>query len=226
MQGTNPAAESREAILRILDLSHVITPGMAQWPGDDQPLAIHLRSEHGDGTHMSSALELGCHVGTHIDAPLHFLAGQPGLDALPIEDFCGRGRLVRLPAGTAAGPLGPEILAGNDDSDTDFIIIATGWERYWGTPRYYREWPYLSGELAAELARRGLKGIGLDTPSLDDPRGRIAHDICAAAGMINIENLAGLARLPERPFTFLALPLKLAATEASPVRAVALVEET
>ncbi len=212
--------------MQVVDLSHTIVPGMAQWPGDDQPLTIHRRSEHGQGTHMSSALEMGCHVGTHIDAPLHFLAGQPGLEALPVERFCGRARLVRLPGETAAGPLGPEILDGHDDADTDFIIIHTGWQRFWGTEAYYREWPYLSGDLARELAGRGLKGVGLDTPSLDDFQGRSAHDICAAAGMINIENLAGLDRLPAAAFTFLAMPLKLAGTEASPVRAVALVEKS
>ena len=73
------------------------------------------------------------------------------------------------------------------------------------------------------LAGAHLKGVGLDTPSLDSFTGSAAHDICAPAGMINLENLANLGALPSRGFTLLAMPLKLQGTEASPVRAMALV---
>ena len=66
-----------------------------------------------------------------------------------------------------------------------------------GTDRFYSEWSYLSAELAELLAGAGLKGVGLDTPSLDPFGGQAAHDICAPAGMINIENLANLGALPE-----------------------------
>ncbi len=75
----------------------------------------------------------------------------------------------------------------------------------------------------ATLAGAGLKGVGLDSPSIDPLDARICHDLFAAAGMINVENLANLAALPAGLFDFLVLPLKLAGTEASPVRAVALI---
>jgi kynurenine formamidase len=83
----------------------------------------------------------------------------------------------------------------------------------------------LSPELARFLAGAGLKGVGLDTPSLDPYGAQVAHDICAPAGMINLENLANLGALPAVGFTLFALPLKLEGTEASPVRAVALVPD-
>ena len=74
------------------------------------------------------------------------------------------------------------------------------------------------------LAAAGLKGTGLDSPSLDPFLGHAAHDICAAAGLINIENLANLGALPGRGAELFVLPLKLEGTEASPVRAFARVE--
>ncbi len=210
--------------MHLIDLSHTIVPGMAQWPGDDQTLAIHRRSEHGTDSHMSSALEFGCHVGTHIDLALHFRAGEPPLEELPLAAFAGRARVIRAGDGTAAGPLGADLLDGVDLAGLDFVLFATGWDRHWGTGRYYGEWPWYGEALARRLAGAGLKGSGLDTPSLDPYAGHAAHDICAAAGMINIENLAGLGRLPDAPFTLLVLPLKLAGTEASPVRAAALLD--
>jgi len=210
--------------LQLIDLSHTITPGMAQWPGDRQPLAIHRRSEHGAESHMSSALEFGCHVGTHIDLALHFKAGAPPIEELPLAAFGGRARVIRAGDGTTAGPLGADLLDGMDLADLDFVLFDTGWARHWGGDRYYREWPWYGEDLARRLAAAGLKGSGLDTPSLDPFAGQAAHDICAAAGLINIENLAGLDRLPDAPFTLLVLPLKLAGTEASPVRAAALLD--
>lgn len=214
--------------MELFDLSHTISSGMPQWRSDRQPLVLHRHSVHGPDSHMSSSLEFGCHVGTHIDAALHFLDGQPGVDALPLDRFHGRALVldVREKESGVAAPvaLEPEILNGIDLAGIEFLLLLTGWDRYWGEETYYRKWPFLSPELAHQLADAGLKGVGLDTPSLDNFQGHQAHDICAAKGMINIENLTGLSALAGMIVEFQALPLKLEATEASPVRAVAWVK--
>lgn len=223
-----PAGGRRAAGLRVVDLSQPIVSGMPQWPGDRQPLRIVRLSDHGQAAWRSSRLELGCHVGTHVDAPSHFLAGAPGVDELTPERFCGPARVVRPPraAGGAAapGPLDAGVLDGVDLGGVDFVLFDTGWARHWGQPAYYADWPWLSAPLAARLAAAGLKGVGLDTPSLDGRTGRHAHDLFAAAGMVNLENLANLDRLPQSGSFLVALPLPLAGAEASPVRAVALLE--
>lgn len=215
--------------MELIDLSHTIASGMPQWRSDNQPLLLHRRSRHGPDSHMSSSLEIGCHVGTHIDAALHFLAGQPGVDALPLDRFYGPALVldVRDKKSGVAAPeaLAPEILNGIDLAGVDFLLLLTGWDQFWGEERYYREWPFLSRELAQILADAGLKGVGLDTPSLDDFQGHWAHDICAAKGMINIENLTGLNLIAGMKVDFQAFPLKLESTEASPVRAVAWVKK-
>jgi arylformamidase len=211
-----------------IDLSHTITTHMPQWRGDEQPLVIHRRSEHGPGTHRASSLEMGCHVGTHIDAPSHFLAGAKGVDEMPLQRFVGPALVLHLADGAGAcmapGPLPASVLEEHDLTEVDFVLFHTGWDRFWGEPSYYQEWPYLSEELAENLVAAGLKGVGLDTPSLDVYNGHRAHDMFAAAGLINIENLCGLERAPARGGELLVLPLKLHDTEASPVRAVMRVE--
>ncbi len=205
--------------MRLIDLSHTIATGMAQYPGDSPPPRIVRRLTHRDGGQLVSALEIGCHVGTHVDTPYHFLDGQPGLESLPVERFTGRALCIDAPAGV----IPPESLAGVDLRGIGWLILRTGWERHWGTPRYYQGWPTISPELAVLLAGAHLSGVGLDTPSSDPVDGRAAHDLFAAAGMVNVENLANLAALPDGPFQLFVLPLKLEGTEASPVRAVALV---
>ncbi len=211
--------------MKLVDLSQTIIPDMNQWPGDRQPLKIHHPSEHGVDSHMSSSLQFGCHIGTHVDGALHFLAGQPGLHEVPVEAFSGKALVIdatvfgsdsEKPAG-----LPVQLIQGLDLAAADFVLFHTGWDRHWGTDNYYRHWPWLTGEIACLLADSTLKGVGLDTPSLDHFQGTIAHDTCAAAGMINIENLTGLGPLTASIVHFMALPLKLYGTEASPVRAVA-----
>ena len=210
--------------MRLVDLSHPIVSGMPQWPGDRQPLRVVRLSEHGSGSPESSRVEFGCHIGTHVDAPRHFLAGAGGVDDLPLDRFAGPALVVRPGPDVPPGPLPAAVLDGVGLSGIEFVLFDTGWARHWGQPRYYQDWPWLSPELAGCLAGAGLKGVGVDTPSLDGFTGHRAHDICAAAGMVNLENLANLPALPPRGFHVLALPLKLAATEASPVRAAALLD--
>ncbi|MBU8870053.1 MAG: cyclase family protein [Gemmatimonadales bacterium] len=220
--------------MKPIDLSHTIMSGMPQWRGDSQILVIHRQSEHGPSNHMSSSLEFGCHVGTHIDAPLHFLSGSPGVDEMSLEAFGGTALVVdatevaKKQTGVGGKPaaMGLEVLSGEDLGKIDFVLFNTGWDKHWGTDQYYRHWPWLSLELAEVLVKADLKGVGLDTPSLDDFGGQVVHDLFAVAGMINIENLTNLGALPRTGSWFQAFPLKLLGTEASPVRALAWVEPT
>jgi kynurenine formamidase len=206
----------------IVDLSHTIVTGMAQYPGDDPPPRLERKMTHAHDGVLSSAMTMGCHVGTHIDTPYHFLDDQPGLEALAVDRFCGRARVVEAIVNDDPGALGLDILEHVDLERLDFLILRTGWERHWGTEFYYARWPFLSPEFARTLTTAKLKGIGLDSPSVDAFDEHAVHDLLAAAGMINVENLANLHALPTGSFQFMALPLKLAGTEASPVRAVAL----
>ncbi len=214
--------------MRPIDLSHTILPGMPQWRGDVQPLAIHRVSMHGESSHMSSSLEFGCHIGTHVDAPLHFLDGAPGVDEMPLEAFGGAALVLDATAAVGADgkpvPLDVPLLEGVNLAGIEFLLIRTGWDTHWGTESYYEDWPALTQALAEQLAVAGLRGVGVDTPSPDPYGGQVAHELFAAKNMINIENLTGLDQLPERGAWFQAFPLKLQATEASPVRAIAWVE--
>lgn len=203
----------------LVDLTHTITDGMAQYPGDSPPPRLKRLMTFAGGGHLVSALDFSCHVGTHIDTPLHFRDGEPGLEAMPLERFRGSAVVVDAPE----GEIPPSVVAGLDLGPVDWVLLRTGWERHWGTPRYYRQWPTVSPALARLLAGAGLKGVGLDTPSSDPLNGRACHDIFAAAGLVNVENLANLAALPAGRFEFWVLPLRLDGSEASPVRAVAVV---
>ncbi|MHC4943806.1 MAG: cyclase family protein [Planctomycetota bacterium] len=209
--------------MKIIDLSHTVRTGMAQYPGDKPLPRIESRAVHEQDGYQNSFMEMNCHLGTHIDTPLHFMEGRPGLEEIALDRFFGKARALDLPCGDLPEAIPPAVLEGIDLESVDFILFRTGWERHWGSDRYYEAWPFVSEALALRLAAARLKGVGLDAPGLDPPGIRTVHDLLAAAGMINVENLANLSLLPGGLFDLVVFPLKLAGAEASPVRAAALV---
>ena len=209
--------------MKLIDLSHTIVPGMPQWPGDGQPLKIHSPKPSRPGHPHVQFPEFGCHVGTHIDAPLHFLAGEPGIDQLPLDRFMGAGLVIRTGDDRAPGPSGRKFVTEVDLTRARFCSVRHGLGPALGHRTLLPGVVLSFAGTGRLLAGAGLKGVGLDTPSLDPFGGQAAHDICAPAGMINLENLANLAGCRPKGFTLLALPLKLEGTEASPVRAVAMI---
>ncbi len=213
--------------MRVIDLSHTLAPGMPCYPGTPAPEFHPLSTIERDGF-SEQLLTLSSHTGTHVDLPSHILEGGETLDALSPDRFAGAGAVLDL-RGVSGGvisigqlePFLPLLEA------CDFLLLWTGWDRKWDTPGYFEGYPVLAPEAALWLARFSLKGVGVDAVSVDreDAAGYPVHAGLLRSGMIIIENLAGLGALPATPFTFCCFPLKIAGAEASPTRAVALVNE-
>ena len=96
----------------------------------------------------------------------------------------------------------------------------------WGTENYFDLFPVVSEDLIGTLAETKIKGIGLDTISLDSTD---AHDLpnhkkLLGSDKIIIENLANLQRLMGKRFLFSCFPLKILNGDGSPVRAVGIID--
>lgn len=199
--------------MRVLDLSHMLTPGMPVYPGDPQTdirQAAFVETDH----FAAAWLGMPSHAGTHVDVPAHMLSNGTDLDALPAETFIGTGAVVSVPRAAIAHT---DVIL---PDTADFILFMSGWAQHWNTDQYYREHPYLLPETARMLAARGLKGIGMDFPSPDPVGVTAAHLHLFKAGMIVVENLCNLEKLPSDGFTFSCLPLPVAGGGGAPCRAV------
>jgi kynurenine formamidase len=207
----------------VIDLSHTLAADMPVYPGTEPPVIRPANTIEHNGF-AETSLAMYSHAGTHVDAPSHMLAGAPSLDHLDVGHFVGEACVID--ATGCAGTIPMETLRASEDeiSGASFLLVRTGWDRYWGERRYFSGYPVLSGEAAAWLAARGLKGIGFDALSAD-PVGAesfVNHLRFFRAGMVIVENLRGLEALAGRRFLFSCLPLKFANADGSPVRAVAL----
>ena len=210
--------------MKIIDLSHTISPGMPVFPGDDPPVIVNRAVIDEDGF-AEKGITLGTHVGTHIDAPAHIIPNAPTLDRMPIDRFVGKGSVIDL-----TEMKNPEVdtafLKPHEPlfKASEFVLLHTGWSRFWGQDKYFRHYPILSIEAALWVRSFGLKGIGVDAISVDELEAADLpiHKILLER-MLIIENLNNLDKLPKTGFTFSCFPLKLENADASPIRAAAII---
>lgn len=206
-----------------IDLTHPIHEDMPVYPGTEQPVTSIGCSIEKDGF-LEKKITFYSHTGTHMDAPAHMIKGGKFLDQYDIGHFHGSAIVVHLGSkGDNAIDLGVLKPVENQLKNIDFLLIHTGWSRYWGTDNYFYNFPVLTPEAAEWVAGRGLKGIGFDAISADsaDTRTYPIHKILLGSDMVIVENLVNLDQLHGGAFEFSCFPLYFQQADGSPIRAVA-----
>jgi arylformamidase len=200
----------------LVDLTVPITVGMPAHPVHFGP-SVEPYARHADDGYRATRITLSSHLGTHVDAPSHFVGDGATLEDVRIEDLVGPAEVVRLHGLAPRQELMPEDVP---PSGATRILLHTGWAAATGyAPRYFTEYPSISAELARELVARGVVLVGLDTPSVDHDPGE-THHILLGAGMVIVENLAGLERIPDL-IDLIVLPLPIVGGDGCPARAIA-----
>jgi len=201
---------------------------MPVYPGDGRPQVFPVRTCEADG-HRETAIQLYSHTGTHVDTPGHVFPRGRLLDAFDISSFVGTGLVIDASDVGAGGRVGISYIEKNKKKaeSADFLLFYTGWDRYWGSDGYMRNYPVITIEVADYLIETRKRGVGLDTPSLDPaggPTPLVLHYrlLGQERGFLMFENLCNLGLVGDNLFTFAALPVKCAGADGSPVRAVAI----
>ena len=211
--------------MQIFDLSHPISPAMPVFPGTPCPELRAIACLEAQGFE-ESMVSLSSHTGTHVDAPAHLLSQGKTIDVMPCEAFCGNALVVDC-TNLHEQHIALEFLTNLDSlaNPVDFVLLYTGWDRFWGEKKYFSGFPVLSPESAQWLAHFPIKGVGVDTISVDpmDSSDLPVHHALLQREIVIIENLTNLGKLPETGFTFCCLPLPLEHGDGSPVRAVGMV---
>ena len=201
----------------IYDLTPPIDRHLKVFPGDTPPEREVLLDMEA-GAHLTlSTWRTTVHVGAHADAPSHYGRGAPPIDARPIDLYLGPCQVLKLTAPRGA-VLGPEALAGASIA-APRILLATG---TFPDPAVFNEdFAALSPALVDHLHDGGARLVGVDTPSLDPCHSKDlpAHKACLRHDMGILEGLV-LAHVPEGIYELIALPLRIAGADGSPVRAI------
>ncbi|MFV0438701.1 MAG: cyclase family protein [Desulfopila sp.] len=212
--------------MRLFDLTQPIMPSMTVFPGSERPEIVVVSTLAQDGF-RESRMTITSHCGTHLDAPAHMLSDGRTLDGYPIDKFYGKACIYRhLYSRSPVIGVGDLQTIENLLELADFLLIVTGWDSYWGTVRYLRNFPVLDQAAAGWLRQFSLKGIGLDTISADpiDTDDCHIHRLLLASDCLIIENLRGVTRLPGDGCLLQCFPLALAGADGAPARVVAMID--
>src|SRR3954453_21559471 len=154
----------------LLDLSHALATGMTQ-VANVPPVDVCRILSIDDGAWANAqSRHITGHSGTHVDAPLHVLAGTASIEQLPLERFIGPGVALTLlkDPGTTIVATDLEAANGGRVRRGDIVLLHTGWDRYWGTPTYF-DFPALTLDAADWLLEHGVRLVGMDMLSPDLP---------------------------------------------------------
>ena len=214
---------------RLVELSHVIRPGMVTYPGLPGPALVPFltreasRAVYAPGTEFAiDQLTIVGNTGTHLDAPRHRFADGPDLTAVPLARTAGLAAVVIRVTGTRRRGISVGALAGVDVRGKA-ALLHTGDDARFGTPEYAADAHFLTRDGAAWLAGRQPALVGIDAVNIDDTADleRPAHTLLLAAGIPVVEHLTGLDQLPPAGARFTAVPLRVQGMGTIPVRAFA-----
>ncbi len=214
--------------MKLIDLSYPLEHGQFNFPWDPKISIIPHNSVSSIGYNITE-MSLSSHQGTHLDAPFHFYDDGKTIDQMKLDGFYGSTALVDLAPNSHLEAKTPLTVGMFEPFAEKFqpgakIIYRTGWDRMFGKPEFFSDFPTLTLEAAKWIAERKIALLGMDTPT-PSTDWKECHLILLKNGLeiVIVESLTRLEQLPEE-FTFIGFPLNIKGRDGAPIRAVALVE--
>ena len=211
--------------MKYVDFTHTIKEEMPVYPGTEKPKLSLANTLEKDGF-RETVLNMYSHTGTHTDAAAHLFTDGKSLDKYEASRFCTSAVMLDCRDMEENSRISADMLKalGDKFQRADFLIIRTGWEKYYCDEKYFSGFPCLDREAAEYIVKCGKKGVGVDAISVDPTGAPLEiHKILLSGGCIIVENLCNLD-LPEADeFEFFAFPLKFENADGAPTRAVGIV---
>ena len=210
-----------------IDLTYDITQDTPMWPGEASPEIREVKTLEKDGYAVQS-IGFSNHMGTHLDAPSHFIRGGCTLDQIPLETFIGRAVILDFTGKQEGDVITRRELAshGSRLGPGSRILLKTGWDRKFKKDGFFEGFPCLDLDAARYLVSTRPALLGMDTPSpspIGDPDEKI-HKTLLGAGVVHLEALRNLTLIGEEECGLIVLPPPFKGFSGSPCRAVAVVE--
>jgi arylformamidase len=211
-----------------VDLSLAIEDGSPALPGvlPDavvEPILDHEASRErygGKAEFYLGRIDMAFNTGTYVDSPFHRDRGGQDLSEIALDSLAGLpGVVIDVPE--VGGRVDPELRTA--DARGRAVVFRSGWDRRWGTQRYWEPEPHLSERAVDVLLAAPAELVGVDWGNVDDTTdpARPAHTRLLRAGILIVERLRGLDQLPRDGFRFFAVPPRIVRGASFPVRAFA-----
>jgi len=207
--------------MTIHDISLTISPTLPTWPGDPALKLEQIESmdkgAHANVTHISAAV----HLGTHVDAPHHFLNDGRTVENLPLEVLTGPCYVVQLPDGIEE--ITAEVLDRTEiNSEMKRVLFGTRNSHWWakGETKFQTDFVAITEDGAEWLVERGVQLVGVDYLSVAPYGDSVpTHTVLLKAGVVVVEGL-NLSKIMRGFYDLYCLPLKIAGSDGAPARAI------
>jgi len=202
--------------MKIIDITHLQSDRLAPWPGDT-PFEFRFVARIRDGASCNvGKLTCSIHSGTHLDAPYHYDDGGRTVEVLAPEIFIGPARVFHVQGREV---ITRELFAGLDGRATPRVLVRTN--ACDDKSVFPSRIPTLAPDVPVWLSQQGVRLLGVDLPSVDqvDSKTLPIHHALGTANITILENLE-LRAVAAGCYDLIALPLRLAGADGSPVRAV------
>jgi kynurenine formamidase len=236
---TTPPIKRSIPCNRIVDLTHTLLPDFPSYNGNPDFQIETMKSFDKDGVNVKQ-WTVREHIGTHIDAPLHFSAGGISCDQIPVDDLVVPLVILDIAARAedhASTSVTPDDIRAFEAQHGPIpagscVAMHSGWARHACTCKYrnaddkgHMHFPGFHVEAAYMLIERGVKGLGVDTLSIDQGPTETfpTHYAWLPSGRWAMEGLANLDQLPPIGATIVVGAPKIAGATGGPTRVMAFV---
>jgi arylformamidase len=207
--------------MRIYDISLALSPSLPPWPGDP-PLEMELIESMEQGAHANvSRISTSVHIGTHVDAPHHFLNDGRTVDQIPLDVLTGPCYVAQLPDDMDS--ITEEVLEGIPLAEgTTRLLFGTRNSHLWARNEtiFQKDFVAITEDGAEWLVAHGIKLVGVDYLSVAPFGDSVpTHTVLLKAGVVIVEGL-NLSAVLRGFYQLYCLPLKLAGAEGAPARAI------
>lgn len=205
-----------------IDVSATLDPAKTPVYEGDAPMKFDfLKDMRKRDNFTLSAYSLGAHSGTHIDAPMHFIADGAPIDQVELTRLIGAARVIDIPDSVQA--IDAAELNRHDWKSAKRVLFRTrssarGWM---DSVKFHRDFAYIAPDAAQLLADAGVVLVGVDYISAEQfgaPAPR-THQILLGRGIPIVEGL-DLRPVQAGDYDVIVLPLKVAGHEGAPARAI------
>ena len=204
--------------MTLYDISLTIAEDLPVWPGDPK-IKLKKISKIEDGeeanvTHISACV----HIGTHVDAPDHFMDSGQTVENLPLDLLVGAAFVVELHVDGQVSAV--DLQSASIPEGTNRLLIKTTNSQLWaeGVKEFKSDFIALEADAAAYLVNQGVEVVGVDYLSVApfaDPGP--THRILLEEGVLIIEGL-NLSGIEPGEYTLMCLPLKISGSDGAPAR--------
>ena len=204
-----------------IDVTATLDPARTPIYEGDAPMRFDFLKNMKQGDKLTlSAYSLGAHSGTHIDAPMHFIANGAPIDEVALEPLIGAARVIAIPDGVQA--IDAAELTKHDWRGARRVLFRTRSSlRSWMDSAFHKDFAYIAPDAAQLLADAGVVLVGVDYISAEQfgaaaPR---THQILLGRGIPIVEGL-DLRPVEAGDYDLIVLPLKVKGHEGAPARAI------